>query len=131
MSRATALTPLPVVVIFLVLVGAGLGLFQVPNMSFVMASIDRTKQGLAGGITQMTRTVGLVAGLAVWNTLYIILRDRKAAELSISELEDPRIFVPAYSAVLGLAGLLCLLGTLATRQKRATINDLPDVPSCK
>ena len=118
-------------VIFLVLVGAGLGLFQVPNMSFVMASIDRTKQGLAGGITQTTRTVGLVAGLAVWNTLYIILRDRKAAELSISELEDPRIFVPAYSAVLGLAGLLCLLGTLATRQKRATINDLPDVPLCK
>lgn len=131
MSRATALTPLPVVVIFLALVGAGLGLFQVPNMSFVMASIDRTKQGLAGGITQMTRTVGLVAGLAVWNTLYIILRDRKAADLGISELEDPRIFVPAYSAVLGLAGLLCLVGTLATRQKRDIIKNLPGVPSCK
>ncbi|GIT68387.1 MAG: hypothetical protein Ct9H300mP26_0740 [Acidimicrobiales bacterium] len=65
-------------IVVLGLAGVGLGSFQVPNMSFVMASIPRSQQGVAGGMTQMVRTAGLVAGLALWNTAFFGFRDRRS-----------------------------------------------------
>ena len=52
------------------LVGAGIGLFQVPNMSFVMGAIPRDQQGVAGGMSQMMRTLGVVLGVTGASTLF-------------------------------------------------------------
>ena len=46
------------------LVGFGLGLFTVPTLGYVMGSIARDRQGVAGGLSQMMRTTGVVAGVA-------------------------------------------------------------------
>lgn len=54
------------VVVGLALVGAGLGLFSVPNMAVVMAALPPSAQGVAGGLNLMTRTGGIVAG-AAWH----------------------------------------------------------------
>ena len=113
-SRADAGTHLVVLIVALSLVGIGLGSFQVPNMSFVMASIPRSQQGVAGGMTQMVRTSGLVAGLAVWNTAFVGFRDRQARSLGLEDLSAPEIFVPTFAKVVGLAGLLALVGILLT-----------------
>ncbi len=113
-SRADAGTHLVVLIVALSLVGMGLGSFQVPNMSFVMASIPRSQQGVAGGMTQMVRTSGLVAGLAVWNTAFVGFRDRQARSLGLEDLSAPEIFVPTFAKVVGLAGLLALVGILLT-----------------
>jgi MFS family permease len=40
--------------------GFGLGLFQVANMDFVMGTIPRFQQGVAGSLTMLTRTLGVV-----------------------------------------------------------------------
>ncbi len=48
----------------LALVGAGLGLFTVPNMSSVMGSLPADRQGVAGGVTLTMRTAGIVIGVA-------------------------------------------------------------------
>ena len=50
--------------------GSGVGLFQVPNQSFVMGSIPRSAQGVAGGITQTVRTVGVLLGVAGGGTIF-------------------------------------------------------------
>ena len=57
-------TPLVFVAAAFALVGVGLGLFTVPNLLFVMGSITRDRQGVAGALSQMMRMVGVVAGVA-------------------------------------------------------------------
>ena len=113
-SRAGAETSTPFLVVALAIVGIGLGSFQVPNMSFVMGSIPRSQQGVAGGMTQMTRTVGLVAGLAIWNTAFVGLRKRRSDALGIEELIAPEVFVPTFAEVVGLSGLLAMIGLTLT-----------------
>ena len=41
-------------------VGLGLGVFEAPNMSFVMGSIACMQQSVAGSIANMMRTLGIV-----------------------------------------------------------------------
>ena len=113
-SRADANTHLLLLIVALSMVGIGLGSFQVPNMSFVMSSIPRSQQGVAGGMTQMVRTSGLVAGLAIWNTAFVGLRDRRASSLGIDDVSRPEVFVPTFAEVVGLSGLLAFVGVLLT-----------------
>jgi len=113
-SRIDSDTPMFALVAALCLVGVGLGSFQVPNMSFVMASIPRSQQGVAGGMTQMVRTAGLVAGLAVWNTAFVGLRDRRAQTLNVEDVTAPEVFVPTFGEVVGMSGLLAIVGVVLT-----------------
>ena len=48
----------------LALVGVGVGVFTVPNLSYVMGALAPERQGVAGGLSQMMRMVGVVAGVA-------------------------------------------------------------------
>jgi len=54
----------------LALVGAGLGLFTVPNMSSVMGSLPADRQGVAGGVTLTMRTAGIVIGVAALSAVF-------------------------------------------------------------
>jgi len=101
-------------VVALCLVGIGLGSFQVPNMSFVMASLSRSQQGVAGGMTQMVRTAGLVGGLAVWNTAFVGLRDRRSRSLGVEEVMAPEVFVPTFGQVVGMSGGLAIVALILT-----------------
>lgn len=51
-----------------VLTGFGLGLFQVPNMTLVMAALSDRHQGLAGGMISAMRTIGILTAalLSPW-----------------------------------------------------------------
>lgn len=69
-SRLVPTTPMAIVLGALALVGLGAGLFLVPNQSFVMGSIPRAAQGVAGGVIQTTRTVGVLLGVAGGGTLF-------------------------------------------------------------
>ena len=79
-----------------------------------MASISRSQQGVAGGMTQMVRATGLVGGLAVWNTAFVGFRDRRSANLNIEDVASPEVFVPTFAEVVGMSGLLALFGLLLT-----------------
>ncbi len=53
------------VLIRLVLLGIGQGLFQSPNNSSVMGSVPREYLGIAGGFLSMMRNIGQVVGIAM------------------------------------------------------------------
>ena len=59
----------------LVVVGFGLGLFSVPNMALVMGALPLDRQGTAGGLTLLMRTVGIVAGVNAAGLLFGSLED--------------------------------------------------------
>ncbi len=56
-------------VIELVLVGVGLGIFTPPNNSSVMGSLPADRLGVGGGILNMARSLGMAMGTALTSTL--------------------------------------------------------------
>ena len=88
------------VILALGLVGFGLGVFQVPNLSFVMGAIPRSQQGVAGGMTQMMRTLGVVIGVTAASLLFDARRAAGSAGF--------QGFVPAFQDVFVAAAAVCL-----------------------
>lgn len=113
-SRLGASTPTVVVVSAFAVVGAGVGLFQVPNLSYVMGSIPRAQQGVAGGMTQMVRTVGVLSGVAVASVAFTARQDAHVG------LGNPTTagFVPAFGDVLLAAALVCAAATALSTVRR-------------
>ncbi|MFN0160062.1 MAG: MFS transporter [Burkholderiales bacterium] len=63
--------------------GLGIGLFQVAYTDLVVASLPRQDRGVAGGLSNLTRTVGLVIGAAAFSA---ILRSVEAAQAAAGAL---------------------------------------------
>jgi EmrB/QacA subfamily drug resistance transporter len=61
--------------------GLGQGLFQVANMDYVMGSIPRHQQGVAGSLTMLTRTVGVVGGATLGSGIFGLLQPHYTAQL--------------------------------------------------
>lgn len=93
---------LPVMLASLLLQGAGLGLFQVAYTDIVVAALPRNDRGVAGSLTMLTRTIGIVLG-AVWVTAS--MHAVEARELAAGA--TPReAFLAAFHATFGLAAAL-------------------------
>ncbi len=99
-------TPLVLVSGAFALVGLGIGLFTVPNLSYVMGSIPRARQGVAGGLSQMMRTVGVVSGVT-FASLFFDTRQRAHGG-------GTDAFVPAFRDVFVLAATMCGAATAAS-----------------
>jgi MFS family permease len=74
LSRADAAAPIALLAVSLFAAGFGLGLFQVPNMTVVMAAFGAAQQGAAGGFAFLARTLGTVAGVAALAQLFGVRR---------------------------------------------------------
>jgi MFS family permease len=92
LSRAGAATPLVLLAGGLFAAGFGLGVFQVPNMTVVLAAFPPGQQGAAGGFTFLARTLGVVAGVAVLAQVFAVRRRAVG-------------FQPAYDEAFLLAGV--------------------------
>jgi len=103
-----AQTPFIGVAAALVLVGFGVGVFTVPNLSYVMGAIPQDRQGVAGGLSQMMRMVGVVAGVAGASMFYDARLRHHVAE-RVVPVEDADSFVAAYQDTFLLVALLCAL----------------------
>lgn len=96
----------------LVVVGLGLGIFEAPNMSFVMGSIPRNRQGVAGSIASMMRPLGIVAGASGWSMLFDWRRAANPAQAAgASPFQD--VFVGA----AGLCAVACFLSLFRSEKK--------------
>ena len=138
-SRLTATTPMALVLVALAIVGLGAGLFLVPNQSFVMGSIPRSAQGVAGGVIQTTRTVGVLLGVAGAGTLF---EARVAAYTPSSPAGDGSAgqadasFMAAFRDVFVAAALTAAAAALIALLRRGTQaepqgDDLSGTPSSR
>lgn len=107
-SRLDAQAEYLFVAVALSVVGLGLGVFEAPNMSFVMGTIPRNQQGVAGSIANMMRTLGIVFGATLWSMLFDERRQFHLKQLSIPEPAAFQIFVPAFQDVFMVAAGLCV-----------------------
>jgi MFS family permease len=75
-------TNLDFIFLAVIVQGFGLGLFQVAYSDVVIKSLPLKARGIAGGITVMTRTVGVAIGSLVW--LWILDRNLSTPKESLS-----------------------------------------------
>ncbi len=73
-----------ILIVELVILGIGMGLFTPPNNSAIMGSVPRERLGVAGGILNMMRALGLIFGVDISGVIftsiehgYIIQHDHK------------------------------------------------------
>ena len=94
---------------FLVLI-LGLGSFISPNDSAIVGAAPRDKLGVAGGILAMTRSLGMILGIALAGT---ILAARQPTYLA-QGVDAPAAFVAAFHDVFRLTAGACILAALAS-----------------
>jgi EmrB/QacA subfamily drug resistance transporter len=90
----------------LVLLGAALGLFIAPNMSFIMGAVPRDQLGVASGLVTTMRSLGVVIGVALLTAIY---GARSAAYHPAADTTAATGFVaPAFQDAFTFAALLCV-----------------------
>jgi MFS family permease len=97
--------------------GAGIGLFQVAYTDSVIAALPRHDRGVAGSLTILTRTIGILAGAAALTAaLHSIEARNLAAGQSVREA-----FVGAFQSVFhGSALLFAAFFALASVRRRGS-----------
>ena len=101
-------TPLPLVACLLIVEGIGQGLLTVAYTDLVTGTLAQRDRGVAGSLSLLTRTLGIVSGAAVLTALY----SRGAADLAGIDgfLAGYRFaFVAAGGGLLAALSLSCLI----------------------
>ena len=91
----------------LALLGVGLGLFTPPNNSTVMGSAPAHRLGVAGGVLNMTRSLGTSLGVAATGAVLAVrLAARLGAQVARTIDAPPSALLPAlHETLVFLAGL--------------------------
>ena len=88
-------------ILSLLLQGLGIGLFQVAYSDLVVAALPLSARGVAGSLTMVTRTIGIVIGASAW---IWILQAVESTGLAAGGAAQPA-FMAAFGAVFQGAAL--------------------------
>ena len=110
-------TPPQLMLVGLVLQGVGSGLFQVSYMEIVMATAPAAHRGVAGSLSMLTRTIGVVTAAA---GLTLAFQTLQSAALAQGGTEMPA-FLSAFRTLfhgVGIAAMLAgaMIGWVARRR---------------
>lgn len=111
----------------LTLIGVGMGMFTPPNNSSVMGSVPPEHIGVAGGILNMSRSLGMCMGVAIAGTIYN--GDFQSFHLINHTLLQARIlsFQEGFKgmAIIGIvATLICILFYNRSKVNQISSNDI-------
>ncbi len=73
-------TPLWLIVLLLVLVGLGFGLFSSPNMNTIMSSVNKKYYGTASGTAASMRVLGQIASMTIATLFFAAIIGKQAIE---------------------------------------------------
>jgi EmrB/QacA subfamily drug resistance transporter len=98
----------PAVILRLVLLGVGFGLFQTANNYAVMGSVKRTRIGTAGGFLGTMRHLGMITGVAGIGAIFA------ARSAYHGGLEETAALAGGFRNALWVVAGICLLGALVS-----------------
>lgn len=98
-------TPPEVMLIALALHGLGMGFFQVAYMEIVMGASPRAHRGVAGSLSMLTRTIGVVTGAAALTLAFQTFENAALAQGAAS----PQAFLSAFTTIFRIAGIVAAL----------------------
>ena len=125
---------LPVLVAVLILLGVGMGLFTPPNNSAIMGSAPKEKLGVAGGVLNMMRSLGLILGVDISGVIFTTLQHRYLSDngypnaqhvfsnAGIPVLVRDNAFMHGFLVVIGVLLFLNLLSALFSATNKTAID---------
>lgn len=106
---------LPMILGTLVLHGTGVGLFQVAYADIVAAALPRWERGVAGSLTMVTRTVGVMSAATALTALLHMIESRQSASGASEAVAFADAFVTVFLYVASL--LVAFLALSGLRRK--------------
>jgi len=105
----TAATPLPMLLVTLVVLGMGFALFSSPNTNAVMSSIERHQYGVAAGTIATMRMSGQMLSIGIAMLVFALV----IGPVPITpQVHAP--FLQSISIAFGIFAILCLGGVFAS-----------------
>lgn len=108
-------TPLWLFTAFVGLVGLGNGMFQAPNNTIVMSSVERQDLGQAGGINSLARELGMIVGITFATTILFSAMSHQLGQHVTTYLpKHPEIFIYGMKVTFLISMGLSLIATILT-----------------
>lgn len=111
----------------LILLGIGMGMFTPPNNSAIMGAAPREKLGLAGGILNMMRSLGLIFGVDISGLVFTTLEHKYLANRGFHHVShifhDPRISLALKDNAF-MRGFVIVIGVLVAMSLTASLLSL-------
>jgi EmrB/QacA subfamily drug resistance transporter len=115
MSTLTEQSTLMTMVVFIVVLSVGMGLFQSPNNSLIMSTVGRHQLGIAGSINALVRNMGMVSGIALATTLlYGSMSGELGYRVTDYVVGQNGAFINGMSNVYMTAAVICFFGAVLT-----------------
>lgn len=108
-------TPMWIFMLFVGLVGLGNGIFQAPNNTIVMNSVEVKDLGIAGGINALARELGMIIGISAATTVLFSSMSHTAGHTVTSYIpSQPRLFISGMRVAFMVSLVICLVATVIT-----------------
>jgi EmrB/QacA subfamily drug resistance transporter len=101
----------------LLLSGVGMGLFITPNDKTIMNAAPRDRLGVAASTLAMTRSLGMISGVALTGTLYSLVAGARLGGANFNAEYSLQGFHLAYFSLTVLCGLGVVFMTLAVKKE--------------
>lgn len=109
-SATRVTTPLPQMIGWLLVLGAGIGMFQSPNNSTVLSNAPPEALGVASGLLAVMRTLGQTGGIAVAGALWTTrVTATLGAPVEPITAAPPQALAIGYGQAMWLAAAVALL----------------------
>ena len=109
LSNITADSSTVGVVLYLTIMGVGIGLFESPNNSLIMGSAPLHKQGTASAMLSTSRGIGLTMGLAISSGIYAARK-----QLLLAQSTAEAAVINSYGHTIVIVTFLCIAGIIAS-----------------
>ena len=115
MSNLNEYSYLGTLISFIAIMTMGNGMFQSPNNSLVMSTVDKSNLGIAGSVNALVRNLGMVFGISLSTAL---LYNRMSSKIGyhvtgyIEGRDDVFVYGMHYAYVA--AGIICAIGAILT-----------------
>ncbi|MBW9172718.1 MFS transporter [Clostridium estertheticum] len=108
-------SPLIYLMVFIVIMTLGNGMFQSPNNSLIMSTVSKDKLGIAGSVNALVRNVAMVTGTSLAT---ILLYNRMSYKIGYRVIDYIKgrddIFMYGMRYVYLFVGSLCIIGAVIT-----------------
>lgn len=109
------------IALLMMLLGAGVAIFQSPNNSSVMGAVPRDQLGVAGGMNALFRNLGMVSGTTFSVLIFSFITRMNINALSGGKGMDAAVFLKGFRMVLVFAALACLTATAISLKRAVSI----------
>lgn len=98
------------ILIFIGLNGLGNGLFQAPNNTMIMSSVQPQDLGIAGGLNALSRNLGMIIGVSVSTTVLFLSMSQFYGKPVTTYIDGrPDIFIDGMRVTMTFAVIICLI----------------------